>query len=68
MRRALLMRVASTVAIFVFTALFQTSFADESEPVPQEQLLTGMRYGIQLDAGSSGTRAYVYKWKARVYG
>ena len=28
---------------------------------------TGYQYGIQMDAGSSGTRLYVYKWKNRIF-
>lgn len=27
----------------------------------------GFQYGIQMDAGSSGTRLYVYKWNARIF-
>ena len=36
----------------------------QEEPLKQAN---GFQYGVQMDAGSSGTRVYVYKWAERVF-
>ena len=50
--------------LFYLSTLLTAATAFTSTPSVHSN---GFQYGIQMDAGSSGTRLYVYKWNARIF-
>ena len=52
------------VAFTLLVASLCFTTASSSSP---KVTAAGYQYGIQMDAGSSGTRLYVYKWNERIF-